>query len=954
MSRSIPHRILRPISICALVIPALTASAQETTGVFALVEHNLPESLQPGERFVGRATWRVVEPGQPLYTTSVLDFSATGAVKRTSRLPRAAFTPWYLPKEQAPGDTFTIAFTLDVGADFPLGDALISLLLARNTPEKGWQYANLQDGQGNAVGAAFRWPLKIARRAGEVEPVGPLVAGRVSPTLDGQIGPDEWRGAGEATLRENNGGAPKASTRLRVGFDDRALYVAFDCDETDMEKTARNVYPNHDGSIWNNECVEVFLDAAGDQVSFVHFITDILNQRHDLLGNDSYGYNPQWESAVSEREAGWSVEMALPFSSIGVPAPTDGDAWRANFCRERKAVNELSAWRPTFGSFNAPGSFGLLVFGSLKAYLIEEGSKLELVDGTVPESVARAADDWQTAREAWRDKLAGLDDEGVRPEFETLNATLDDLRKGLKRIRLQIAAAEGKSIAVSRAWPYAAFRGERPENEGPGDQLSLRPLINEWTDLAWNVTNFGDRTVTLRATLRPGDPKDPLPHLSFGLPGVTSSLRLATPVATGDGRAIHDALTPIPAGTFSVPPGETVQVWLSLQAPEALPEPVTGYLRVEPVDGSDIEPLVMPLGIQTCAADIRSVRPIHAFTWNVLPEVVASDPDWYAAHLRDLSDHGVDVCAIHSLSTLPRVKANADGTLAEPLDFTRTDRLIDASKGLFNLYFVSIDIFEKGTVRRDLFGLRWGSPEYEKAFKTWFAQVLQHLLDKGLTREQLIVNPYDESVNEDCQTLARWIKDVDLNLRIIIDCSTRDIELARRMDALTDIWQPHYKYHFAEDHREFFELLREGGKPHWVYYYSEGSNEKGQDPTRHYLGKFWWAYSQGIDGIGYWAQQYYGDPWYRAAWKFAYDTSLVYPVEDGLVASRRWEAWRRGWQDANLLALAKAALEQRDDQAGAARLDELVKQVVAVPGDQKLADDARDWLREVICPIGRD
>jgi len=348
------------------------------------------------------------------------------------------------------------------------------------------------------------------------------------------------------------------------------------------------------------------------------------------------------------------------------------------------------------------------------------------------------------------------------------------------------------------------------------------------------------------------------------------------------------------------------------------------------------------------------VRPIHAFTWNVLPEVVASDPDWYAAHLRDLSDHGVDVCAIHSLSTLPRVKANADGTLAEPLDFTRTDRLIDASKGLFNLYFVSIDIFEKGTVRRDLFGLRWGSPEYEKAFKTWFAQVLQHLLDKGLTREQLIVNPYDESVNEDCQTLARWIKDVDPNLRIIIDCSTRDLELARRMDALTDIWQPHYKYHFAEDHREFFELLREGGKPHWVYYYSEGSNEKGQDPTRHYLGKFWWAYSQGIDGIGYWAQQYYGDPWYRAAWKSAYDTSLVYPVEDGLVASRRWEAWRRGWQDANLLALAKAALEQRDDQAGAARLDELVKQVVAVPGDQKLADDARDWLREVICPIGRD
>lgn len=37
-----------------------------------------------------------------------------------------------------------------------------------------------------------------------------------------------------------------------------------------------------------------------------------------------------------------------------------------------------------------------------------------------------------------------------------------------------------------------------------------------------------------------------------------------------------------------------------------------------------------------------------------------------------------------------------------------------------------------------------------------------------------------------------------------------------------------------------------------------------------------------------------------------------------------------------------------------AHLDDLVKQVVAVPGDPKLAEDARDWLREVICPAEKD
>jgi hypothetical protein len=419
-------------------------------------------------------------------------------------------------------------------------------------------------------------------------------------------------------------------------------------------------------------------------------------------------------------------------------------------------------------------------------------------------------------------------------------------------------------------------------------------------------------------------------------------------VAAGDGRPVHDALVPIPAGTATIPPGATSQLWLSLHAPPTATAGASGYVRFEPVDGSAGEPVTVPLTVTLVPVSIRSVRPVHCFTWNLAAAPVSDDPAWLTAHLRDLAEHGVDVCMIHSLQMLPRVRANADGALAEPLDFSKVDRLLAASEGLFDLYYVTMDIFEKGQVRRDLFGLQFGTPSYEKAFKTWFRQVVDHLLAKGLTYERFLVNPYDESVGNECQQLSGWIKAVDPRVRTIIDCSTPDVEVARKMDALTDVWVPHHKYHFAADHKAFFEFLRSTQKPHWCYFYSEGGNDKAQNPTRHYLAKFWWAFSEGVTGVCYWAQQYYGDPWYRAGWKQAYDTSLVYPIAGGVIPSRRWQAWRRGWQDYNLLFLARESAVKAGDKAKQEQLAGYVEEVVKVPGDPQKAEAVRAWLKRLL------
>lgn len=933
--------------LLVLLLLSGVALAQETPGTYVLANHDLPTTVAPGQTVIGHLTWKVITPGQPAFTGPVVDFVSTGANKRGMRLPGEKFTPWSFPTTQKPGDLLKTTFTLDIPLDFPSGPASIALLLARNVPGKGWQYANVQDEDGKLLGDAFRWSLTVKGDAtASTVTESPLVIKSMSaPTIDGKLGDGEWAAATMTpAFRENiAGGAPKASTRAYIGHDTTNLYVAYVCQEPKLATAVRTRFEGRDPSVWNNECVELFLDPQGDRVSFMHFIVDILNQRHDLLGNDSYGFNPAWKNAVGEGKGEWTVEVAIPFSSLGVASPKPGDVWYGNLCRERKVESELSAWLPTYGSFEALGRFGLLVFDDLKQYLNKRLAALTPLE-SYPAALQEAAAKWQAQRDAWQTQLDGLDASGTTAAYPQLAADIGTLQTDLERLKMKAAALSGQGVILTQTAPYAVFTGQPAASDTPAGPLQLQALANEWLDLAWNLTNPTDKPVTLRLALHPGDPAVSHDFLLFGLPGIQHQWRLATAVATADDRPIYDALVPLPAGTVIVAPGETAQVWLSLKAGPALAD-ATGYVRVERIDGGGGTPTILPISLQTIPTDIRSPQNLHCFTWNVLRGPAADNREWFEAHLADLAEHGVDVLAIHGLTYLPRVKANADGTLAEPLDFTRVNNFLAIAKPYFGLYYVTMDIWEKNDVRRDLFDLDFDTPAYERAFKTWFAAVRDNLLAQGLTRDQLLINPYDESVGEKCQKLASWIKAVDPQLKIIIDSSTSDIAEARQMNALTDVWVPHYKYHFADDHKEFFDMLKASGKPHWCYYYSEGGNEKAQDPLRYTLGKFWWAYAQGITGMCYWAQQYYGDPWYRADYRAAYDTSLVYPMESGPCASRRWEAWRRGWQDYQLLALTKAKLTAAKDEAGLRQLQQLVEGAVTVPGNPAKTEAVRQWAR---------
>ena len=73
------------------------------------------------------------------------------------------------------------------------------------------------------------------------------------------------------------------------------------------------------------------------------------------------------KTAVDTSVAGsWSVEMKIPFASLGVNRPAKRSTWRINFYRidiNPGGASRYLAWSPTKNWFHEPHVFGTLVFG---------------------------------------------------------------------------------------------------------------------------------------------------------------------------------------------------------------------------------------------------------------------------------------------------------------------------------------------------------------------------------------------------------------------------------------------------------------------------------------------------------------------------------------------------------------------------------------------------------------
>ncbi len=237
-------------------------------------------------------------------------------------------------------------------------------------PAEPPRQAAVESAQGAFAQLEWQSTPKTAKPAPVVvEQIGVPIVER-APVIDGDLGDAAWR---QATHIERfsliKGGEPQQQTEAWICADAANLYIAFKCHENNVRHMTANVTQDN-GKVWEDDCVEVFIDANLDRRTCKQIVVNSLSTQ---LWADSD--NPRWraksKAAARVGKAAWFVELAIPKRDLGLT----GNAFGLNLCRERRPLEtlELSAWRPTGGAFRQPSKFGVARIGGSFIQRIDAG-----------------------------------------------------------------------------------------------------------------------------------------------------------------------------------------------------------------------------------------------------------------------------------------------------------------------------------------------------------------------------------------------------------------------------------------------------------------------------------------------------------------------------------------------------------------------------------------------------
>ena len=218
-------------------------------------------------------------------------------------------------------------------------------------------------------------PTGRAKQAAPL-PTAYVVEAKTAIAVDGALDEPAWKQAAPLALGTMTGrGRPSAATEVRLLHRDGQLFIGFRLAEPRVARMRRKV-TKFDGPAYQDDSVEIFLSPRGGS----RWCQFIVAAGGGLL--DSKDRNKAWNSGarhgVVVGSKSWSVELAIPFSALGVGKGKLG-TWRGNFYRSRHAGvrGENNAWSPTGrGDYDVPERFGRIEFGPPPPPTRDEGPKV--------------------------------------------------------------------------------------------------------------------------------------------------------------------------------------------------------------------------------------------------------------------------------------------------------------------------------------------------------------------------------------------------------------------------------------------------------------------------------------------------------------------------------------------------------------------------------------------------
>lgn len=236
------------------------------------------------------------------------------------------------------------------------------------------------------LSAAVLWPgALLAGAQPQAKP--PLDIPRLShaPKIDGVLDNPIWEKEAlkiedfvQLTPKEN--GPPTEKTVAYVGYDEKNLYLAFRCFDSDPAKVRCSITSRD--NIIDDDWILVMLDTFNEKRRAFSFFLNPAGIQIDAMrieegGSDNFdlSWDTVFDSAGTIDKDGWTAEIAVPFKSIRFP-DQETKAWNIVLARNLPRKGEIILW-PTF-SRDVPG---LLTQGQIWRIQgrVEKGKNLEVM-----------------------------------------------------------------------------------------------------------------------------------------------------------------------------------------------------------------------------------------------------------------------------------------------------------------------------------------------------------------------------------------------------------------------------------------------------------------------------------------------------------------------------------------------------------------------------------------------
>jgi hypothetical protein len=181
----------------------------------------------------------------------------------------------------------------------------------------------------------------------------PLVIPRINSEIkiDGYLNEEAWSQAAQINANievepGENIPAP-VKTEVLIVYDNSNIYVAFKAFDPDPSQIRANLCGRD--NIWDDDWVLILFDTFNDERRCYDFGCNPLGIQADIIESVSGGgdsWDAIWESDGRITEEGYTVEMAIPFSSLKFPRSEGEQIWGFDAVRSypRKVRHHIGAF----------------------------------------------------------------------------------------------------------------------------------------------------------------------------------------------------------------------------------------------------------------------------------------------------------------------------------------------------------------------------------------------------------------------------------------------------------------------------------------------------------------------------------------------------------------------------------------------------------------------------------